>query len=420
MTSTSVTASFQNLNEGYSDGMLGMELQEDGRDTIAKVDILPGGGQVAVLNKKYIRLYAHRNIAPEVQVVPVTGSITYVSKQTEGGQISALAFSPDSMVQGLPPGHKEPSLIQVGKAFDEDGKVTVVSFLYDALTGQVRVSKPAYCICKATYDREYRLFLYEFGGVCPLKYTEGATLESGAIYGLYSSGSIQRNSSLNISPPECKYGYPVFDPNDTASQRKLPSISMSMDPDGAPRLVANSDGSLYAECLFRLYANGESASVMSTSSGWVWPTGVVKAESVTDTLTFQNQASSSLSKHPAGSVGIEQLLYISGGNAYVGPGMMVTDAKPVPGDSKAYTDPVRRTVGYTEVVSTNGFIVTNSFSIIKAMYSSHSVLYKFRFAYDNELKEFIPAHVYAGMSDGRATTMQLTPPSMKSVSRSLL
>lgn len=369
------------------------------------------GSTVSAQTKRYIKLYANESVYPYIQVVATTGTIVYVGVGVDLQTEDLLTFTPDLNAITLPPGVYNVVLDKVGKAFNYKAAEVDPVFTFSLASNTVSSSVPSYSFCHISYDRRYYIYSYTFEGSCPLKKEEvtGNEFRNGIIYAIYSYGTNQGSAVLRLNPPFCNYGSSTTDYRDSSSDMKLPSLYMTNDPWGTPKLVASNLGGLSAQGLFRLYAGGEFADSMGVTSGWYWSTGEVFEEVVEDILIFNNSSSSSLSKIPFSGVNIEVLKLLSGGDTFLTPGDSVTDVTWV--SPTSYINPRSRPLQYNEVIASYFGKAKKTYAIVRATYISLYVKYGYGFDYDYEEKQFTPGYVFASMLDGRAATIAMNPPS---------
>lgn len=406
---------------GTDSSSSGISLEEDPRVFFQPTTKFRASGmnpEVTVQDKRYIRLYVDSSDFAYTSIRVLTGWVVAAGQGQDDNLHEFIAFTPDSQIQQLAPGVRNVFIEVIGSAFTKSGTSIAVAFTYDAGRNQLKCSRPAFAHCKISYSRWYARYTYTFSGACPSKLSNSQSddYKEGVVYAtMQRPNEDMRVASLIMDAPRCTYGSIGVNFNDTASDMKLPTLTIEIDPTWQPALIKSSGSTLLeAQCRLRVYGAGETPSDMRTSTGVLTP-GNLDSEYVEDILNFNNSVSQSLSRNPSSSVGLSVLHYASGASSFAGPGDTVVDVTWLPTDPYAYTNPRSRKVGKTEVVAVDMTIAKRSYAIVKAGYTASFLTYNLKFEYDSSAGQFKQALVYAKMADGRAATLIVNPPRLDSI-----
>lgn len=402
-----------------------------------------GGYSVSCENSTYVRLYKSESIG-DVRVLAITGAITSAGSGVDVDSEELITFTPDNPVASLPAWATGISVSLVGRAIDAAGAAAGnISFSIDAARRTVTTSVPCYCVARATFNAPYSLYIYTFAGACPikppptidelgnaidpLKQNTTAFFSEGMVYAIDGTG--KHFTTLQMSPPECKWSQIAIDFKDTATEQKLPKLVLEIDPEYPARLVSYEyGGESRVDCsvTVRVYPKGSIGSVAVSSGSWRRGSTYLDSTDVSEAILFNNEAIATLKYVPAGDVEVRILKVVNmDGSEEDGrfvnirkPGDRIVDVT-YNADGTTYSNPRPRVLNATEICVADLFNHPRKIvAFATAEYSVDFDRIDFDFDWDSGLQEFKAATLLVISGGQVAGSIQLSPVSMQSRTRS--
>lgn len=419
-----------NLTINFSEPNYSLRWEED-RDRVVIPTVQHGPRYTVVsTNSRFVRLFVGQGVDPIVRAV--TGSLKYEGTYTQKDVVEVLMITPESPSVNIPEWATNVRLAPLGSPLSKDGSpASGVRFSYAADKFAVVASAAVYGAVEVKYDAPYRLYLYDFVGACPLSPPAQNDEQGNAIDPVspnyFTPGLIyaidftkQVSAHANLSPPTCEWNGNNFNSRDTAQARKIPTLTLEIDPEYPPKLVGTSDN-LACEAAIRCYPAGAAVQQMATTGVLTKEQGVNTME-VVDSLVFMNSITETLKYIPLGSVEINTLRVFeaaAGFRGFVGPNDDVIDVD-WSEDGLSYSNPRPRLTEATEVVAVGLFRhPMKVLATAEARYVTSFDRFRFRFEWDSNKREFKQAMVIAIDEEGRVGTISVNPPSMKSRNKRL-
>jgi len=229
-------------------------------------------------------------------------------------------------------------------------------------------------------------------------------------------GTGKNFTTLQMSPPECKWSQIAIDFKDTATEQKLPKLVLEIDPEYPARLVSYEyGGEPRVDCsvTVRVYPKGSIGSVAVSSGSWRRGSTYLDSTDVSEAILFNNEAIATLKYVPAGDVEV-RILKVVNMDGSEEDGRFVNIRKP--GD---------RIVDVTYNANATEICIADLFNhprkIVAFATAEYSVDFDridFDFDWDAGLQEFKAATLLVISSGQVAGSIQLSPVSMQSRTRS--
>lgn len=317
----------------------------------------------------------------------------------------------------------------------------VITLSYDSARNILKASSPCYGMVKVEYYAPYDLWLATFGYssvpapvvIDPMNPGDPddeeplAGLDPMFIMGKYRLPPTGYDPdtilcSLTLQPPTNNKQDEQLDPTRWAimngTDSRMPNIKLEIDAKDPVALKPGTSGKPSAGCTILITPAVVPA--FNLTSGIIISSQAGGSLVVEELMTFNGSGSSQLRYQPAGSVSFEpQGNFVNrngkplSGVQFARPGQEVIvvdwDAQGRPTNMRP------RTVNVDEIVLLDGTGYTvQGYGILKVSYSITQWRMEYRFEYNEDLKNFLPAWMVAIYNDQTAT-LQLSPPSLKPV-----